>query len=71
MAEALLKRILAREGLEYVVRSAGVWAPDGRSASPYAIQVMAKRGVDISGHRANSLTRADVDEADLILAMAS
>jgi len=73
MAEAFLKRILAREGLatDYVVRSAGVWAADGRSASPYAIQVMARRGIEIGGHRAHSLTRADVEEADLILAMAS
>ena len=73
MAEAFLKRILAREGLaaDYAVRSAGVWAADGRPASPYAIQVMARRGIDISGHRAHSLTRADVEEADLILAMAS
>ena len=73
MAEALLKRILAREGLEadYMVRSAGVWAANGRPASPYAIQVMAERGIDISGHRAHSLTQADVEEADLILAMAS
>ena len=73
MAEAFLKRILAREGLakDYVVRSAGVWAANGRPASPYAIQVMARRGIDISGHRAHSLTRGDVEEADLILAMTS
>jgi protein-tyrosine-phosphatase len=73
MAEAFLKRILAREGLaaDYAVRSAGVWAADGRPASPYAIQVMARRGIDISDHRAHSLTRTDVEEADLILVMAS
>jgi protein-tyrosine phosphatase len=73
MAEAFLNGILAREGLaaEYAVRSAGVWATDGRPASPYAIQVMARRGIDISSHRAHSLTRADVEEADLILVMAS
>jgi protein-tyrosine phosphatase len=73
MAEAFLERILAREGLatDYAVRSAGVWAADGRPASSYAIQVMAKRGVDISSHRAHSLTGADVEEADLILVMAS
>ena len=73
MAEAFLERILAREGLaaDYAVRSAGVWATDGRPASPYAIQVMARRGVDISSHRAHSLTQADVEEADLILVMAS
>lgn len=73
MAEAFLKHILAREGLaaDYAVRSAGVWASAGRPASPYAIQVMARRGIDIGDHRAHSLTRADVEEADLILVMAS
>jgi protein-tyrosine-phosphatase len=73
MAEAFLKHVLDREGLatDYVVRSAGVWAPEGRPASSYAIQVMAKRGIDISRHRAHSLTRADVVEADLILTMTS
>jgi protein-tyrosine phosphatase len=73
MAEAFLKRILAREGLAagYAVRSAGVWAADGRPASFYAIQVMARRGIDISGHRAHNLTQADVEEAALILVMAS
>ena len=73
MAEAFLKRILAREGLvtDYTVRSVGVWAANGRPASSYAIQVMAGRGIDIRGHHAHSLTRTDVEEADLILAMAS
>ncbi|TEU14605.1 MAG: low molecular weight protein arginine phosphatase [Anaerolineales bacterium] len=73
MAEAFLNRILAREGLaaDCAVRSAGVWAANGRPASPFAIQVMARRGIDISGHRAHSLTQADVEEADLILVMAS
>jgi protein-tyrosine phosphatase len=73
MAEAFLKHILAREGLaaDYAVRSAGVWATDGRPASSHAIQVMARRGIDISDHRAHSLTRADVEKADLILVMAS
>ena len=73
MAEAFLNLILVREGLaaDYAVRSTGVWAANGRPASPYAIQVMARRGIDISGHRAHSLTQADVEEADLILVMAS
>lgn len=73
MAEAFLKRILAREGLatEYGVRSAGVWAVDGRPANPDTVRVMARRGIDLSAHRAHTLTRADVEEADLILAVAS
>jgi protein-tyrosine phosphatase len=32
---------------------------------------MAERGIDISGHRARTVTGSDVAEADLILAMSS
>ncbi len=73
MAEGLLRRKLEQEGLSksYEVRSAGLWAMDGRPASPYAIRVMAERGIDISGHKAHSLDLKDIEEADLILTMES
>jgi protein-tyrosine-phosphatase len=51
------------------VRSTGIWALEGQPASAYAVQVMAERDLDISGHRGRNLTQADVDEADLILVM--
>lgn len=71
MAEGFLKRKLKQERLSasYEVCSAGIWATDGQPPSPYAIQVMAERGMDISDHRAHSLSQDDVEEADLILTM--
>ncbi len=71
MAECFLRERLKREGreAEYQVRSAGTWASNGQPASAYAIQTMLERGIDISGHRSHSLTKKDVEEADLILVM--
>jgi protein-tyrosine-phosphatase len=72
MAEGFLKHILAREGRrsEYRVSSSGTWATDGQPASAYALQVMAEQGIDISAHRTRSLTQPQIEEADLILALA-
>lgn len=72
MAEGFLKHILAREGQrsEYGVYSSGTWAMSGQPASPHAVQVMAEQGIDISAHRTRSLTQSQIDEADLILALA-
>lgn len=71
MAEGLLRQRLAAEGLgdAYDVRSAGTWAVSGRSASRYAEQVMADRGIDISTHVARDITADLVADADLILVM--
>ncbi len=72
MAEGFLKHILAREGQqsEYRVYSSGTWAMSGEPASPQAVQVMAEQGIDISAHRTRSLTQSQLEEADLILALA-
>jgi protein-tyrosine-phosphatase len=71
MAEGLLRQKLAQQGLDsrYEVSSAGTWGVDGRPASEHAITVMAERGIDISEHRARTVTGSDVAEADLILVM--
>ncbi len=71
MAMGLLRQRLAEEGLDdrYQVRSAGVWAVEGRPASENAVTVMAERDVDIGDHIARSITAADVAEAELILVM--
>lgn len=73
MAEGFLKRKLEKEGLSegHRVCSAGIWAIEGQPASPYAIEVMAEWGMDISDHRAHSLGPEGVKEADLILTMES
>jgi protein-tyrosine phosphatase len=72
MAEGLLRKRLEDEGLDgrYRVRSAGIWAVEGRQASQHAIHVMAERGIDITDHIAHTLNADDVAEADLILIMA-
>jgi protein-tyrosine phosphatase len=65
MAEGLLKQALP--GM--TVRSAGLGALIGKPADPYAVQIMAERGIDISAHRAQHISPRMVSEADLILVM--
>ncbi|NPV54587.1 MAG: low molecular weight protein arginine phosphatase [Firmicutes bacterium] len=55
------------DGIEVI--SAGLYAPEGAPASPFAVEVMKERGLDISGHRARSITRQLVEDADIILTM--
>ena len=71
IAEGLLRERLAQEGLahRHQVRSAGVWALDGRPASAHAVTVMAERGIDIGDHIARTITADDMAEADLVLVM--
>lgn len=70
LAEALLRRDLARRGAEAVeVASAGTGAWDGAPASEGAYLVALEHGLDLSGHQARPLTRALVQQADLILTM--
>ncbi len=71
MAAGLFFEKLVRQGMaEHVrVRSAGIWALEGRPASAYSLQVMSEHDLDISAHRGRNLTQADVDEAHLMLVM--
>jgi protein-tyrosine-phosphatase len=39
----------------------------GKSANIYALQYLAKKGIDVSSHRSKGLTKDMVTEADLIL----
>jgi protein-tyrosine phosphatase len=70
MAEAILKDALKREGLEGIeVSSAGIHALVGEEAARTAMELLAERGIDLSGHRGQQLNRTLIDEADLILVM--
>ena len=71
MAEALLRARLARDEArkDWQVGSAGVWTTDGRPASAYAIEEMARRGIDLRAHRSRNVTRDLMAGADLVLAM--
>lgn len=70
MAEGYLRKRLEDAGRPDIeVSSAGTLPASGMAATREAIAVTAEAGVDISGHRSRMLTRADVDDADLILVM--
>lgn len=70
LAEALLRRALEEAGrTDIAVASAGTGAWDGAPASEGSYLVALEHGLDLSAHRARLLTRAMVEESQLILAM--
>lgn len=70
MAEAIARKVAIERGLSEVdVASAGTSAWEGSPASDGALLVSMERGMDLSEHRALSLTRDLVQSSDLILAM--
>ena len=71
MAWGLLRQRLAVDGLadQVSVTSAGVYGVDGSGASPPGVEVLAERGIDISGHIAHTVTAQEIAEADLVLVM--
>lgn len=69
MAEAVLADLLHRRGVAAAVESAGIAAQVGRPADPVAVELMAARGLDISGHRARQLTPEVIRSFELILVM--
>ncbi len=70
VAAALLRDRLRQRGLsDWQVGSAGTWAMASRGASRYSIQVSARNGLDISGHRSAMVDEAYLSEADLVLTM--
>lgn len=70
MAEALFNHLAGKMGLDGVrAVSAGLAAIQGDRATFQAIEVMKRRGIDLSGHRARSVDASLIEEADLILTM--
>lgn len=71
MAAALLQARLARDEKrrDWQVSSAGIWAVEGLPPSDSAVEEMARRELDISGHRASPITRAQVARSELVLVM--
>jgi protein-tyrosine phosphatase len=72
MAQGLLREMLASRGKDDVcVISAGTAAMSGEGAARFAREVaLAEDGIDLSGHRAQPLSRELLETADLVLAMA-
>jgi tRNA threonylcarbamoyl adenosine modification protein (Sua5/YciO/YrdC/YwlC family) len=72
MAALWLEHELKRKGIaeQFEVTSCGTGARNGASATTEAILVMKNMEMDLSRHRAAMITRDEVLDADLILAMA-
>ena len=68
MAEAIARDRLG-PGAGVVFESAGLYALDEAPATPHAVEAAEELGADLSTHRARSLTRAMVEEADRIYVM--
>lgn len=72
MAEGLAREAVAayhHTRGRVVVESAGLAAMDGEGAAHEAVRTMAARSIDISGHRARTVTREMLRRSDLVLAM--
>jgi protein-tyrosine phosphatase len=69
MAEALVHDALRARGRETAVRSAGLGALVGHAADEHVLRLTARRGLDLSGHRAVQVDRQMLRSADLILVM--
>lgn len=68
---ALLRRLLATRNLDWVVESAGVLGHDDATAQPEARDALTVIGLDLSDHRARSLTDELVARATVLLAVDS
>lgn len=71
MAEVIFRSKLngrADEGA-WKVASAGVWGMDGNGASSGCVAAVGKMGLDVSGHRAQSVSRELLEQFNLILVM--
>jgi protein-tyrosine-phosphatase len=72
LAEAITRRRLADLGWNLVeVRSAGVSASVGATASEGSLRAAERHGLDLSEHRSSQVTEGLVDWADLILTMSA
>ena len=70
MAEVIARERARQLGWTHVdVASAGVWAADGQPASPEAVEVAGREGLDLARHRSSALSPDRLLETDLILTM--
>lgn len=68
MAEALLRHRLHGLGIEAQVASAGLLRA-GQPASEHGVDILRARGLDLTTHRSQPMTRELLSSADLVLAM--
>lgn len=53
------------------LKSAGLFAQEGQPATPEAIEVMLKEGLDLTSHRSTQVDGGMIEDADLIITMTS
>jgi len=68
MAEGILRRLLAEEGIDATVDSGGLYE-GGAPATATAVEVLRDAGIDIREHRSRNLADIDPAGADLVIAM--
>ena len=71
MASAMFKEMLRENQIseQWQVESAGTWALEDQAAADGSQTVMSERGLDISNHRAQSVSEELLQSFDLILTM--
>jgi len=70
MAEGIFKEMLKDKKIENInVSSAGISAFEGQTANEKAVDILNRRGIDISNHRARKLTYDIIHSSDIILTM--
>lgn len=69
MAEALFSQYLNRLTLPVFVDSAGLSAVEGQGVDETVLDLMQEKGLDLSAHRARSLSQELLFSTDLILTM--
>lgn len=71
MAEGLMKALVKAKGEVWRIESAGVWALNRSPAVENTLQVLRKRGIDLSRHISRQITFEMAEEFNLILTMES
>lgn len=69
MAAALFTQKAKEVGLSVGVASAGVFAEEGMPASSQAVEVMRRRGIDLTDHKASTVAELQLGPDDLLLTM--
>lgn len=69
LAEHLTRHQAEQRGLGVVVRSMG-FLPSGFATPPQGVRAAAERGLDLAGHSSQQLHPPDLEQADVIVALA-
>lgn len=69
-AEVMFKTLAREAGLAVTVESVGTHAWDGVPAQPATVQAASLLGYDLTSHESRPVTKALLERADVVLAMA-